>query len=88
MGGKQLSFSDYEFTTAKKQAKREKFLAETESVAPWKALIELIELIESPLSKNQQEGRQASMSTRHHAVDSPLVAVVFTERSSNRRGPD
>jgi IS5 family transposase len=28
MGGKQLGFSDYELTTAKKQTKREKFLFE------------------------------------------------------------
>ncbi len=28
MGGKQLGFSDYEQTAAKKQTKREKFLAE------------------------------------------------------------
>jgi IS5 family transposase len=27
MGGKQLGFSDYELTTAKKQTKREKFLS-------------------------------------------------------------
>jgi hypothetical protein len=32
MVGKQLGFSDYEFTTAKKQTKREKFLAEMEVV--------------------------------------------------------
>ena len=32
MGGKQLGFSDYELTTAKKQAKREKFLSEMEAV--------------------------------------------------------
>ena len=43
MGGKQLGFSDYEQTTAKKQTKREKFLAEMEAVVPWRALIELIE---------------------------------------------
>jgi IS5 family transposase len=43
MGGKQLGFSDYELTTAKKQTKREKFLSEMEVVVPWKALIELIE---------------------------------------------
>jgi len=43
MGGKQLGFSDYEQTTAKKQTKREKFLAEMEAVVPWQALIELIE---------------------------------------------
>ena len=43
MGGKQLGFSDYELTTAKKQTKREKFLAEMEAVVPWAALISLIE---------------------------------------------
>ncbi|MCP9792575.1 IS5 family transposase [Vulcanococcus limneticus Candia 3F8] len=43
MGGKQLGFSDYEQTTAKKLTKREKFLAEMEAVVPWQALIERIE---------------------------------------------
>ena len=43
MGGKQLGFSDYEITTAKKQTKQEKFLSEMEVVVPWQALIELIE---------------------------------------------
>jgi transposase, IS5 family len=43
MGGKQLGFSDYEITTAKKQTKREKFLSETEAVVPWQALIALFE---------------------------------------------
>ena len=43
IGGKQLGFSDYELTTAKKQTKREKFLAEIEAVVPWPALIALIE---------------------------------------------
>ena len=33
MGGKQLGFSDYELTTAKKRTKREKFLSEMEVVA-------------------------------------------------------
>ena len=42
MGGRQLGFSDYEQTTAKKQTKREKFLAEMEVVVPWELLIELI----------------------------------------------
>jgi IS5 family transposase len=45
MGGKQLGFSDYEQTTAKKQTKREKFLAEMEAVVPWDALVALIEPI-------------------------------------------
>ncbi|KMM17079.1 IS5 family transposase [Synechococcus sp. GFB01] len=43
MGGKQLGFSDYEQATAKKQTKREKFLAEMEVVVPWDDLIALIE---------------------------------------------
>jgi IS5 family transposase len=43
MGGKQLGFSDYELTTAKKQTKREKFLSEMEVVVPWQELIDLIE---------------------------------------------
>jgi IS5 family transposase len=43
MGGKQLGFSDYAFTTAKKQTKREKFISETEVVVPWQSLIDLIE---------------------------------------------
>ena len=43
MGGKQLGFSDYELTTAKKQTKREKFLSEMDAVVPWAALIALIE---------------------------------------------
>ena len=41
MGGKQLGFSDYELTPAKKQTKREKFLSEMEAVVPWQALIEV-----------------------------------------------
>ena len=43
MFGKQLGFSDYELSTAKKQTKREKFLSEMEVVVPWQALIDLIE---------------------------------------------
>jgi IS5 family transposase len=43
MGGKQLGFGDYEQTTAKKQTKREKFLAEMDKVVPWQPLIDLIE---------------------------------------------
>jgi IS5 family transposase len=43
MGSKQLGFDDYEQSTAKKRTRLESFLAETESVVPWKALIDLIE---------------------------------------------
>jgi IS5 family transposase len=35
MFGKQLGFTDYELTTAKKRTKREKFLAEMQEVVPW-----------------------------------------------------
>ena len=42
MGDKQLGYSDYELTTAKKQTKREKFLSEMEVVVPWQELIDLI----------------------------------------------
>lgn len=43
MGGKQLGFSDYEQSTAKKRTKKEKFLAEMDQMVPWQALIALIE---------------------------------------------
>jgi len=43
MGSKQLGFSEYEQSTAKKRTRRERFLGEMESVVPWKALIDLIE---------------------------------------------
>ena len=34
--GKQLGFSDYEQTTAKKNVKKEKFLTEMNKVVPWR----------------------------------------------------
>jgi len=43
MGGKQLGFSSYEQSTAKKQTKREKFLAEMDVLVPWDNLFDLIE---------------------------------------------
>jgi IS5 family transposase len=43
MDGKQLGFSDYEQSKAKKQIRHEKFLAEMDTVVPWKALVDLIE---------------------------------------------
>ena len=62
MGGKQLGFSDYELTTAKKQTKREKFLAEMEAVVPRPALIALIEPYYPKASKKGGPDRGA-----HHA---------------------
>jgi IS5 family transposase len=52
MGGVQLSFSDYELTTAKKQTDREKFLFEAEAVVLWQPLIALIETHYPNASKN------------------------------------
>jgi IS5 family transposase len=43
MGGKQLGFGDDEQSTAKKQTKKETFLAEMDKVVPWQPLIDLIE---------------------------------------------
>ena len=43
MGGKQFGFGDYEQSPAKKRTRRERFLAEMDSVVPWSALIDLIE---------------------------------------------
>ena len=86
IGGKQLGFSDYELTTAKKQTKREKFLAEMEVVVPWAALIALIE--PHYPKQGEQEGWPASVSIGHHAPYSPAAAVVLAERSSHGRGPD
>jgi IS5 family transposase len=43
MGGKQLGFGDDEQSSAKKQTKREKFLAEMDKVVPWQPLSDLIE---------------------------------------------
>jgi len=85
MGSKQLGFSDYEITTAKKQTKRERFLSEMEVVVPWQALIDLIE---PPLLQDQQEGRQASLSAGHHAAHPPVAVVVFAQRPRHERGPD
>ena len=45
MGGKQLGFSDYEQSTAKKRTKKEKFLSEMDQVVPWQPLLDLIEPI-------------------------------------------
>ena len=50
MGGKQLGFSDYEQSTAKKRTKKEKFLAEMDQVVPWQPLLDLIEPVYSKVS--------------------------------------
>jgi IS5 family transposase len=43
MGGRQLSFGDYEQSTAKKRTRRERFLAEMDAVVSWDPFIDLIE---------------------------------------------
>jgi IS5 family transposase len=51
MGGKQLGFSDYEQSTAKKRTRKEIFLSEMDAVVPWQALVDLIDLHYSKTSK-------------------------------------
>ncbi len=74
--GKQLGFSDYELTTAKKQTKREKFLFEMEAVVPWQALIDLIE---PHYPESEQERRPLSLPSGDDATHSLAAAVVFPE---------
>jgi IS5 family transposase len=51
MGGKQLGFSDYEQTTAKKRTNTEKFLAEMDQAVPWLPLLDLIEPVYPKVSR-------------------------------------
>ena len=92
MGGKQLGFSDYELTTAKKQTKREKFLAEMEVVVPWSALITLIEPYYPKASK--KGGRPpyplATMLRIHllqqwYALSDPAMEEALIEVPTMRR---
>jgi hypothetical protein len=78
MGSKQLGFSDYELTTAKKQTKREKFLSEMEAVLPWQALIDLTE----PHYPKRRARQLAAILTRwpRCCTAHPFAAaVVFTQ---------
>jgi len=50
----QLSFSDAEYKSKRKQTRREKFLAEMEQVVPWSRLVRLIE----PYYPKAGNGRQ------------------------------
>lgn len=69
MGCKQLGFSDYERTTAKKQqTKREKFLSEMEGVVP---LEDADRLDRTSLPQNEHERRPASVSARGDAAHQP-----------------
>lgn len=92
MGGKQLGFSEHEQTTAKKQTKREKFLAEMEAVVPWQALIKLIEPHYSKISK--KGGRPpyplATMLRIHllqqwYSLSDPAMEEALIEVSTMRR---
>jgi hypothetical protein len=66
MGGKQLGFSDYELTTAKKQTKRERFLSEMEEVDPWQALIDFIE------PHHPKTSRKSAQLLRNHRHAMPV----------------
>jgi IS5 family transposase len=52
MGGKQLECGNYEQSSAKKQTKREKFLAEMDKVVPWQTMIDLIQPIYPKTASN------------------------------------
>ena len=71
MGGKQLGLGDYELSSAKKQTKREKCLAEMDKVVPWQPLINLTEPF---YPKTGPKGGRPPFS-RHHAQDPPDVAL-------------
>ena len=81
MGGKQLGFSDYELMTAKKQTKREKFLAEMEEAVPWATLIALIEPHYPKASK--KGGRPGPIKGPSQAAFPPVPgSVTFRKRTS------
>jgi transposase, IS5 family len=92
MGGKQLGFSDYELTTAKKQTKREKFLSEMDAVVPWAALIALIE--PHYLKASKKGGRPpyplATMLRIHllqqwYSLSDPAMDEALIEKPTMRR---
>ena len=85
MGGKQLGFSDYEQSTAKKRTKRERFLSEMEAVVPWKSLNDLIEPhYPKTSSKGGRPAYPLATMLRIHLI----AAVVLTQRSSDGGCPD
>ena len=81
MGGKQLGFSDYELTTAKKQTKREKFLS-----VRWMAFIGQIR----PLTSLTPGGKDRvwSQCRPHGEFCLPMRCAVLHGRTSRRSGPD
>ena len=74
IGGKQLGFSEFELTTAKKKTKREKFLAEMEAVV-------------SSLGPSGRCQRRSGWSTSGPAAprSSPCTAIASVR--TNRRTP-
>lgn len=84
MGGIPLGFPDYELTTAKKQMKSEKFLAEMESVLPWPALLALVE----PHSPNASQKSGRPLSIGKHPSDSVVAELVLTDPPGYRRDSD
>jgi IS5 family transposase len=92
MGGKQLGFSDYELTTAKKQTKREKFLSEMEVVVPWKVLIALIEPHYPKGSKNGgcppyplARMLRINLLQQWYSLSDPAIEEALIEVSTMRR---
>ena len=92
MGGKQLGFSDDELTTARKQTKREKFLAEMEVVVPWAALIALIEPHDPKASKKGGRPpyplammRRIHLLQQWYSLSDPAMEEALIETPTMRR---
>jgi len=92
MRGKQLGLTNYEIATAKKQAKREKFLSEIEIVVPWQALIDLIKPYHPKISK--EGGRppcplattlRINLLQRWNSLSDPAMEEALIEVPTMRR---
>jgi IS5 family transposase len=92
MGGKQLGFSDYEQTTAKKRTKKEKFLADMDQVVPWQPLLDLFEPVYPKVSS--RGGRPpyplATMLRIHlmqqwYSLSDPAIEDALIEAATIRR---
>jgi IS5 family transposase len=75
MGGKQYGFSDYELTTAKKQTKREEFLAKIEMVVP--CMTGSNRFDRASLAQSEQERQSSSIPTGHDAWD-PSAGAAYS----------
>jgi IS5 family transposase len=92
MGGKQLGFGNYEQSSAKKQTKREKFLAKMDKVVPWQTMIDLIQPFYPKTASNG--GRppylletmlRIHLMQHWHALGEPAIEDALIEVATMRR---